>query len=599
MPILSALDTTRTMASALGSLQSQGASRKDVNVLLRDILDKHPEIVGLSTGWEPDAFDGQDRKYAGTPGHDRTGRLIPYWYRDGDALLSAPLTDYETPGVGDWYLVPRETGKEAVTDPYLYTVGDEEILMTTTVAPILVDGEFAGVATIDIGLDSLSAAVAEVRPYDTGYAALVTGGGTVVAHPDADRLGTPLGGNPLNAVQRAASGGHAVQVTGDDGHLDQEALTVFQPVPLGPEATWVLVVSAPTSSVLASVASLRTLFIALAVIGLLVAAALAALTARAATRPIVRLRKRLAEIASGDGDLTQRVEESAGNEVGELGAEFNRFTDKIADLVVRIQGCARSLSTSADGLGEVSVQLSEAAEQTADRTRAASESVGEMSTSVHTVAAGSEQMGASIREIATSATDAAQVGQQAVGTAEITQGIMSKLEESSAQIGDVVKVITSIAGQTNLLALNATIEAARAGDAGKGFAVVAGEVKDLAQETAKATEHIATLIGAIQADTSDATGAIAEIRSVIGQVNDYQNTIASAVEEQTATTQEMARGASDAAGRTERIAAEVVEVAEVTQQTRHSSQQVGAAAEDVASLATQLQDLVGHFRVRP
>ncbi|MGZ4494477.1 MAG: methyl-accepting chemotaxis protein [Nocardioides sp.] len=595
--ITEGLDTVRTMASVLGTLKTTGASRKDVSAVLRDVLAKHPEFVGVSTCWEPNAFDGKDARYAGTSGSDASGRLIPYWYHDGGVIKTAPLEDYEKPGVGDWYLVPRATGKETVVDPYSYRVGDKDVLMTTAVAPIIVHGKFVGVATADMGLTDLSAALGAVRPYGTGYAALVTASGTVVAHPDAGLLGKPLAGPALDDAKRAAASGDPVVVTGHDSHLGEQALTVYQPVRLGTTTTWALALTAPTSSVLAKVSALKWLFIVLALLGLAAAAVLAWLTARSATRPIRRLRDRLAEIASGDGDLTQRVDESRGDELGELGAEFNRFTEKIARLVVQIQERATVLTASADQLADVSSRLSEGAHLTATQTSAASDTVGAVSQSVSTVASGAEEMGASIREISASATEAATVGGEAVDTARTTETTVAKLGDSSSQIGEVVKVITSIAEQTNLLALNATIEAARAGDAGKGFAVVAGEVKELARETANATERISRLVDAIQHDTQDAVSAIGHISAVIARVNDYQMTIASAVEEQTAVTSEMSRGAADAASRATEIAEVVGTVATGTEHTTRSSIETGQAAAEITAMAAELQDLVGQFRV--
>ena len=174
-------------------------------------------------------------------------------------------------------------------------------------------------------------------------------------------------------------------------------------------------------------------------------------------------------------------------------------------------------------------------------------SAGDVASSVDTVAAGSSQMESAIREIATNATEAARVAGQAVTVAETTTRTVGKLGDSSQEIATVVKLINGIAEQTNLLALNATIEAARAGEAGKGFAVVASEVKELAQETARATEDISRRVEAIQADTAGAVDAIGQISSVIGEINDFQATIAAAVEEQTATTNEMNRNVAEAA----------------------------------------------------
>jgi methyl-accepting chemotaxis protein len=204
-------------------------------------------------------------------------------------------------------------------------------------------------------------------------------------------------------------------------------------------------------------------------------------------------------------------------------------------------------------------------------------------------------MGASIKEIASNAHDAAKVAAQGVTMAGEANEKIAKLSESSQQIGQVVKVITSIAEQTHLLALNATIEAARAGAAGKGFAVVANEVKELAKETAKATEDISRKVEAIQADTHGATEALAEISKIISQINDIQNTIASAVEEQTATTAEISRNITDVAAGNQEVARNVTGVAQAAKSTTEGAEYTNKAAGELARLASTLQDLVRQF----
>ena len=206
-------------------------------------------------------------------------------------------------------------------------------------------------------------------------------------------------------------------------------------------------------------------------------------------------------------------------------------------------------------------------------------------------------MGASIREISQNANNAAQVASNAVGVAQRTNETVAKLGTSSAEIGNVVKVITAIAEQTNLLALNATIEAARAGEAGKGFAVVATEVKDLAQETAKATEDIVRRVETIQTDTSSAVDAIGEISRIIAEINDYQVTIASAVEEQTATTNEMSRSIGDAAGGSSNIADNINGVARAAQATTGTLTEADASVAELTRVADELRTVVARFRV--
>ncbi|MET0419522.1 MAG: methyl-accepting chemotaxis protein, partial [Actinoplanes sp.] len=208
-----------------------------------------------------------------------------------------------------------------------------------------------------------------------------------------------------------------------------------------------------------------------------------------------------------------------------------------------------------------------------------------------------DEMGVAIREIATSATQAASVSAQAATTAERTNEIVAKLGQSSAEISGVVKLITSIAEQTNLLALNATIEAARAGEMGKGFAVVASEVKDLAQETARATEDISRRVEAIQNETGQAVAAIGEITQVTARINDHAATIAAAVEEQTATTNEMSRSIAEAASSANDIAGNITGVAEAANATATGATETQATAQELARMAEELHRTISVYRV--
>jgi methyl-accepting chemotaxis protein len=224
---------------------------------------------------------------------------------------------------------------------------------------------------------------------------------------------------------------------------------------------------------------------------------------------------------------------------------------------------------------------------------AASEQVA---ANVQTVATGADEMGASIKEIAKNTADATRVATAAVKSAEATNETIGKLGQSSAEIGQVIKVITSIAQQTNLLALNATIEAARAGEAGKGFAVVANEVKELAKETAKATEDISRKIEAIQGDTKGAVAAIGQISSVIVQINDIQNTIASAVEEQSATTNEISRNLAEAAHGSTDITRNIGGVAEAARTTTAGATDTQKSAQSLERMSAELQGLIAQFK---
>ena len=331
------------------------------------------------------------------------------------------------------------------------------------------------------------------------------------------------------------------------------------------------------------------------VLGALTVGLATILLSRSATRRIAAVVSALGAVSAGD--LSQRLKDTGRDEIGDMSRALDTALDRIGGAFSRVSGTADQLATASGSLEAMASEVGRSAEETSSQAEVVARTADEVSQNVQAVAAGGEQMGASISEISRNANEAARVAVGAVAAVESTTGTMNKLGDSSREIGDVIRLITSIAEQTNLLALNATIEAARAGDAGKGFAVVADEVKQLAQETARATEDISNRVETIQQDADQAARAISEIAGVITRINEFQTTIASAVEEQTATTQAINAGVGDAATGSGQIASSITGVAEAANRTARSIGSAHDNATELSRMSQQLATLVAGFQL--
>jgi methyl-accepting chemotaxis protein len=313
-----------------------------------------------------------------------------------------------------------------------------------------------------------------------------------------------------------------------------------------------------------------------------------------------RLTSMIHALAEGEGDVTKRLEDAGSfgrDELGEVSRLFNLFMDKLQEILRGVGAHTTKLASASQQLLEASDQITVNSGETANQSNSAAQATQQVTQNLQVLSTGSSEMMSTVQSIASNASEAAKVAGSAVSAAQTANAAIAKLGHSGSEIGVVIKVITSIAQQTNLLALNATIEAARAGEAGKGFAVVAGEVKELAKQTANATEEISRKINAIQVDTKSAVAAIETVSGVINEINSISATIATAVEEQSATTNEMTRNANEAASGAGNISVSIEGVARAAEGTLERAKESQRAAQGLATIAEELGKIMRQFKI--
>ncbi|NWN64499.1 methyl-accepting chemotaxis protein [Pseudomonas sp. MAFF 301512] len=623
----------RSMASKRGL--EAGALREEINQSLKTTFDRNSKVLGFWLSFEPNGLDGKDSEFVDDKARvsNEKGRFSSYWSRAGgeglntimveEDLNKTSLTLNGTP-YNIWYTCPRDTRNTCLLDPYEDTVAGKKVLMTTIASPLIVEGKLIGVVGVDIALTALQAtADAAQKDLFNGAAHLeiLSSTGLIAAYS-----GEPakVGKNLVDTL--GAEGKEIVQLLATDNRMireqDDTIRAVYPVKPIADAKSWGVVIKLPKAVMLAdnvklqgvldkaqAAGTLKALLVAAAagLLGLL----LIWLTATGVTRPINSVAAMLKDIASGDGDLTQRLAYAKKDELGELVNWFNRFLDKLQPTIAQIKQSITEARGTADQSSAIARQTSEGMQVQFREIDQVATASNEMSATAHDVANSASNAASAARGADQSAREGMSIIEQS--TRDITTlaeevskavGEVEALAVNSEQIGSVLEVIRSIAEQTNLLALNAAIEAARAGESGRGFAVVADEVRNLAKRTQDSVEEIRLVIERIQSGTRgvvatmhssqsqaqsnagqihQAVQALGKISDAVTVISDMNLQIASAAEQQSAVAEEVNRNVSAIRTVTETLTGQATESAAISSQLN--------------ALASQQMKLMDQFRV--
>ncbi|QOQ78005.1 methyl-accepting chemotaxis protein [Pseudomonas poae] len=612
-------------------------TREDLTRQVKAALQANPDLLGLSLVFEANALDGKDELFANQAelGSNDKGRFALYWSQPTPGKLtsmSLPESDMADTSVGPsgekanaWFTCPRTTLKPCVIEPYFYVINGQNVLMTSIVFPLMVNGKVIASLSVDINLNSLQAVSqqASQKLYDgqTQVSILSPTGLLAGYSPDASKLSQRLDQvDTTSGAQLISALAASTQIRSLRTDHQLKVLAPFAPIPGG--KPWGVLLDVPEKVLVGPAEALKAqldadntrgtlLELSLGLLAAVVGLILVWLMARSVTRPILGVARMLEDIASGEGDLTRRLAYDKQDELGQLAGWFNRFLDKLQPIIAEVKRSVQDARGTADQSAAIATETSAGMEQQYRQ-------VDQVATASHEMSATAQDVARSAAQAAQAARDADQATREGLTVIDRTttnighlaadmSTAMAQVEglaANSEKIGSVLEVIRGIAEQTNLLALNAAIEAARAGEAGRGFAVVADEVRNLARRTQESVEETRVVIEQLQNGTTDVVGsmgnsyrqaqgsveqvgqavtALRQIGEAVTVISDMNLQIASAAEEQSAVAEE--------------INSNVATIRDVTESLSEQANESARVSQALNSLANQQQGLMDQFRV--
>ncbi|BBW21366.1 TPA: methyl-accepting chemotaxis protein [Enterobacter kobei] len=573
----SALAAARDMGNSALALRDAGISyRQSLNQLLIHYLAAHPQFLSMSMAFEPNAFDHQDAAFAGQSGEDPAGRYARYVDRDASGKPALHLlTDLETPGSGDYYLLPKQRQKEVIIEPYIYPYNGVDVMLTSIAAPIMADGKFLGSVTSDFSLATLQAMTGAIKPWNgTGYALLLSAENKVVFSPDKLATGKPYAGKIT---------GHDV-IRENDPLLKEEAFITWQDIAIGNSQTpWKLAIVTPVSEVMAEARAFLLKAIVLMVLSIVVVSlVMAQIFTRKVDRPVGGEPSDAAGIALAvaRGELNNTIPVRAGDTrsifyaLHTMQMQLKRIVDNISDASHSVRG----------GTSEISAGNLDLASRTEEQAAAIVETAASM-----------EEISATVKNNVDNAHKATTLTDRAASLAGHGETLVNdvvtvigEIDDSARKIGEINSIVDGIAFQTNILALNAAVEAARAGEQGRGFAVVAGEVRNLAQRSANAAKEISQLIAESSGRVNKGVELVNETGVMMKQVIEAVSHVHLVINDIVQALDEQNRGISQ-------VSTAVNQMDSTTQQNAALVQQISAAALSLDEQAKSLEKTLAFF----